>query len=175
MRKPGTGVARPSVNPRAARPLAIWLHEFDVGRSRATHAVLLVQERPQVDHAHVAFAYAEQITRDDRPLKSSLSSSAFAIACTRVVRSIALFGETVVAFLDLILIVRFDRAEIEPGPLERVGRVLQMVRETEYFVALAEEHDGRRTLVFAKTREQAVDVGSPEALVVLHARNQEEM
>ena len=97
-----------------------------------------MQERPQVNDADVAFANAQQIASDDG-IVIELIEFHFRDCLHAGGALDDLFGETLVAFLHLILFVGFDRSEIDAGLFERVGRVLQVIGEAQHLVALSKE------------------------------------
>ena len=102
-----------------------------------------MEVRPQVDDPDVPFPHAEQIARDDRVVVELVELELGDRQHARRPLD-RLFGQTVVAFLELVLVVDLDRAEVEAGALERVGDVVEMIGKTEHLGALAEEDDGRR-------------------------------
>ena len=131
-----------------------------------------MEERTQVDDAHVSFAHAEKIARNDRV---EIELVEFRLRDRLHARRALdrLFGEAVVAFLQLRLVVRLDRTEVYARLLEDIGRVVQMVGKSEHFVPLPEEDD-RRWAIACERGEDTRDLRRAEALVVLDARHDEE-
>ena len=98
--------------------------------------------RAQVHDADVAFAHAEHEPRDDFV---QLDLVEFGL-CDRLNANRTagnLASERIVALLDLAVVVRLDRTEVERVLLERGGGVFEVIRVAEHLVAQTEEDDGR--------------------------------
>gem|GEM_PF-6345041 len=159
----------------AARSEAVGdaFDQFDVGHLER-EAVLFVEERSQVDDANVALAYAEQIACDDRleielvqlELRDRLNARR---ALDRALR------KPIVALLDLVAVVNLDRPEVDPARFEIGGDVVEVIGIAQHLVARSEEDQRARLFVLQEAREQRVDLALPVALVVLDARNQQQL
>src|SRR6202162_6469765 len=105
-----------------------------------------MQPRAKIDDTNVALAHAEQIARDD-----SLELQLVELQLRNrydARRSLdRALSQTIVAFLELLAIVDFDRSEVDAGGFEIGGDVVEMIGVAEHFVARAQKDRPARFLV----------------------------
>src|ERR1700678_379252 len=97
--------------------------------------------RPQIHYPDVPFANSEDVT-GDRDVELNLVEFGF---CDRLHANGApgnQVGQSVVALLDLRLVVRFDRSKIEAMLAKYRGHIVEMVREAYDLIAQSKEDQG---------------------------------